>query len=61
VIGLTLNHEGMNSAQISAAIAIYEAELHIPVTDPLTSAPERLVQMVVRAFPELGAELAAMA
>ena len=61
VIGLTLNHEGMNSAQISAAIALYEAELHIPVTDPLTSAPERLVQMVVRAFPELGAELAAMA
>ena len=61
VIGLTLNHEGMNTAQISAAVALYEAELHIPVTDPLTSAPERLVQMVVRAFPELGAELAAMA
>jgi uncharacterized NAD-dependent epimerase/dehydratase family protein len=61
VIGLTLNHEGMNAAQVSAAIALYEAELHIPVTDPLSSAPEGLVQMVVRAFPELGAELAAMA
>ena len=61
VIGLTLNHEGMNTAQISAAIALYEAELHIPVADPLSGSPEGLVQMVVRAFPELGAELAAMA
>lgn len=61
VIGLTLNHEGMNAAQISAAIALYEAELHIPVVDPLAGAPEGLVQMVVRAFPELGAELAAIA
>lgn len=61
VIGLTLNHEGMTAAQISAAISLYEAELHIPVTDPLTCAPEGLVQMVVRAFPELGAERTAMA
>ncbi|WP_216900598.1 DUF1611 domain-containing protein [Synechococcus sp. CCY 9618] len=61
VIGLTLNHEGMTAAQISAAIALYEAELHIPVTDPLSGSPEGLVQMVVRAFPELGSELAAMA
>jgi uncharacterized NAD-dependent epimerase/dehydratase family protein len=61
VIGLTLNHEGMEAAEISAAIALYEAELAIPVADALTCAPDRLVQMVVRAFPELGPELAAVA
>ena len=55
VIGLTLNHEGMNDAQISAAIALYAAELAIPVTDAVSRAPAALVAMVLRAFPELGA------
>ena len=54
VIGLTLNHEGMDDAQISAAIALYAAELAIPVTDAVSRAPAALVAMVVRAFPELG-------
>jgi uncharacterized NAD-dependent epimerase/dehydratase family protein len=57
VIGLTLNHEGMDEAEVSAAMALYEVELGIPATDPLTRSPEHLVQMVVRAFPELGPEL----
>ena len=61
VIGLTLNHEAMDAAETSAAISLYEAELAIPVTDALTCSPERLVQMVVRAFPELGEEQAALA
>ena len=61
VIGLTLNHEGMDAAETSAAISLYEAELAIPVTDALTCSPERLVQMVVRAFPELQEEPAALA
>ncbi|MCT0201218.1 DUF1611 domain-containing protein [Synechococcus sp. CS-602] len=60
VIGMTLNHEGMEVAEIPAAIALYEAELHIPVTDALACPPERLVQMVMRAFPELAGELAAV-
>ena len=59
VIGLTLNHEGMNDPEIGAAIALYEAELGIPATDALKRSPDRLVQMVVRAFPELGPELVA--
>ena len=61
VIGMTLNHEGMDVAELPAAIALYEAELHIPVSDALACPPERLVQMVMRAFPELGAPLAALA
>lgn len=53
VIGLTINHEGMNDAQLTAAIALYEAELSISVTDAISRPAANLVAMVVRAFPEL--------
>jgi len=53
VIGLTINHEGMSDAEVTAAITLYESELGIPATDALTRAPRRLVQMILRAFPEL--------
>ncbi len=54
VIGLTINHEHMTDAQVTAAIALYEFELGIPATDALTRSSDRLVDMVLRAFPELG-------
>lgn len=53
VIGLTINHENMTSAEVDAAIAQYECDLGIPVTDALRRSPEHLVDMVVRAFPGL--------
>jgi uncharacterized NAD-dependent epimerase/dehydratase family protein len=53
VIGLAINHEHMTEVEIDAAIALYECELGIPVTDALTRSPERLVEMVMAAFPEL--------
>lgn len=53
VIGLAINHENMTEDQIDSAIAHYESELGIPVTDALTRSPERLVEMVVRAFPDI--------
>lgn len=53
VIGLTINHEEMSDAEVSAAITVYEAELGIPATDALTRPPGRLVEMVLRAFPTL--------
>jgi len=53
IIGLTINHEKMNDTEVSAAITHYERELGIPVTDALTRAPERLVEMVLAAFPDL--------
>ena len=53
VIGLTLNHEGLDDAALTAAIDLYEAELDLPVTDAIRCAPERLVAMVLRSFPEL--------
>jgi uncharacterized NAD-dependent epimerase/dehydratase family protein len=53
VIGLTINHENMTDAEVSAAIQRYQGELGIPATDALTRSPDRLVEMVVQAFPEL--------
>lgn len=59
VIGVTLNHENMTFAEVSSAIADYERELGIPVTDALTRSPERLVDMVLEAFPQLGKRIVA--
>jgi uncharacterized NAD-dependent epimerase/dehydratase family protein len=56
VIGLTINHEALTDAEVSAAIIAYEDELGIPATDALTRSPERLVDMVVEAFPALDAK-----
>ncbi len=59
VIGLTINHENMSDAEVSAAISLYENELGIPATDALSRPPERLVDMVLAAFPALEAKLTA--
>ena len=61
VIGLTINHEHMTDAEVTAAITLYELELGIPATDALTRSPDRLVDMVLRAFPELEPKLATAA
>jgi uncharacterized NAD-dependent epimerase/dehydratase family protein len=53
VIGLTINHENMSDVEVTAAITMYELELGIPATDALTRPVDRLVEMVVGAFPEL--------
>lgn len=61
VIGLTLNHEHMTDAEVSSAITRYERELGIPVTDALTRSPERLVEMVLAAFPQIEGRVSAKA
>jgi uncharacterized NAD-dependent epimerase/dehydratase family protein len=61
VIGLTINHEDMTDAEVSAAIILYEFELGIPASDALTRPVGRLVDMVVQAFPELEAKPVAVA
>jgi uncharacterized NAD-dependent epimerase/dehydratase family protein len=58
VIGLTINHENMSDIEVEHAIARYEGELGIPVTDALSRPPERLVDMVVTAFPQIAEKLA---
>ncbi|WP_275098210.1 DUF1611 domain-containing protein [Sedimenticola hydrogenitrophicus] len=57
VIGLTINHEHMSDAEISAAIDRYETELEIPTTDALARSPQRLLEMVFAAFPALQEKL----
>ena len=61
VIGVTINHENMTDAEVTAAIARYESRLGIPATDALTRPTERLVEMVLTAFPQLEEHLAAAA
>ncbi len=60
VIGMTINHEHMSDGEVSSAIVKYEEELDIPVTDALTRSPERLVEMVLAAFPQIGRRLSAV-
>jgi uncharacterized NAD-dependent epimerase/dehydratase family protein len=56
VIGITINHEQMTDAEISVAIAGYEAVLGIPATDALARPRQELVDMVLTAFPALRAD-----
>ena len=60
VIGLTINHENMSDADVTTAILIYELQLGIPATDALTRPTDRLVDMVLGAFPELEPKPAAV-
>jgi len=53
VIGVTINHEHMSDDEVGAVIDEYELDLGMPVTDPLTRPLDRLVDMVLRAFPAL--------
>jgi uncharacterized NAD-dependent epimerase/dehydratase family protein len=53
VIGLTINHEGMSDQAISAAIIEFEQTLGIPTTDALARPTDRLVEMVLLAYPTL--------
>ncbi|QDT62521.1 hypothetical protein SV7mr_50690 [Stieleria bergensis] len=57
VIGLTINHESMSDAEVDGAISRYESELQIPVTDALTRSPDRLVEMILAAYPKLEKKL----
>lgn len=59
VIGLTLNHEDMSDAEISSAITLYELELGIPTTDALSRPTQRLVEMVLSVFPQIGGRVSA--
>lgn len=61
VIGLTINHENMSEADITAAIMLYELQLGIPATDALTRPADDLVDMVMGAFPEFAEKLVAVA
>lgn len=53
VIGVTLNHEGMSEAEITATIAAQSLKLGLPVTDALARPTAHLLAMVFAAYPGL--------
>lgn len=53
VIGVTINHEEMTGDELDASIAEHRLHLGLPVTDPLTRPGSEMVEMVLKAFPEL--------
>jgi uncharacterized NAD-dependent epimerase/dehydratase family protein len=53
VIGVTINHEGMEPDEIGDVISAHRLGLALPVTDPLTRPAAELVEMVLRSFPAL--------
>lgn len=57
VIGITINHENMADNEIDAAIKAYENALGIPATDALSRSPERLIELVASAYPQLREKL----
>ncbi|MGB3375120.1 MAG: DUF1611 domain-containing protein [Microbacterium sp.] len=59
VIGITVNHEGMTVAEIPEAIRAIADQSGLPATDPLTGSADELVEMVLLAFPQLAASIAA--
>ena len=54
VVGMTVNHEHMDTAEIVAAINTYSSRLALPVTDALTCPEDELAEIVIGAFPSLG-------
>jgi len=56
VIGVTINHEEMTALELDESIEDHRRELGLPVTDPLTRPGQDLVDMVLRAFPDLTPE-----
>jgi uncharacterized NAD-dependent epimerase/dehydratase family protein len=58
VIGVAINHEQMSEHEIGVAIAEHGLALGLPVTDPLTRPGSELVEMVLRALPQLADRLA---
>lgn len=57
VIGVTVNHEHMTDGEVGDVIDEYELEFGVPATDPLTRPLDRLVDMVLLAFPALAGRL----
>ncbi|GDY28069.1 DUF1611 domain-containing protein [Agarivorans sp. Toyoura001] len=57
VIGISLNHEGMSNEEMLLEISAYTKMYDMPVTDPLTQPTQKLVEMVLTAYPLLAQKL----
>lgn len=53
VIGITINHEGMDDEAIESAIAEYEEKFGLPTTDVLKNDCSKLIEKLYEVFPDL--------
>lgn len=53
VIGITLNHEGMNDLEIEKTIKEYELKYQLPTTDILKQGAGKITDQIIRFFPSL--------
>ncbi|TXN35241.1 DUF1611 domain-containing protein [Flagellimonas hymeniacidonis] len=56
VIAITINHENMTGAEVNHVIGQYESEYNLPVTDVLLHGCDKLVNELIKTFPELKRE-----
>jgi len=53
VIGITINHEGMEDKEIETVTAEYEEKYHLPTTDVLKNGCAKLIEKLHKVFPDL--------
>ncbi|MGB3100563.1 MAG: DUF1611 domain-containing protein [Psychrobacillus psychrotolerans] len=53
VIGITLNHEGMDHHEVNTTIREYEQTFQLPVTDLLTTGSDNIIDSIIEFFPSL--------
>jgi len=53
VIGITINHEGMDDKEIETVTAFYEKKYNLPTTDVLKNGCSKLVEKLYEVFPDL--------
>lgn len=53
VIGITINHEGMEDKEIETVTAEYEEKYHLPTTDVLKNGCSKLIEKLYEVFPDL--------
>lgn len=53
VIGITLNHEGMNDLEIEKTIKEYELKYQLPTTDILKQGAGKIIDQIIQFFPSL--------
>jgi uncharacterized NAD-dependent epimerase/dehydratase family protein len=53
VIAITINHEDMTDAELKNKIAEYESKYELPSTDVLKFGCDKLVNTILKVFPEL--------
>lgn len=53
IMAITLNHEDMTDAELTSTITEYEAKYQLPTTDVLKFGCDKLVNTVLKLFPDL--------